>query len=163
MALYQLLGFEMLNEIYGKMTMNINLGGMLEELFKVLSWQCQEWLRKIMNPSQNSQSPVRIQTGYHVNTSWICYLCANHFGLNCKHLSTVLTLTLFFPLLVSLSRDLNQPPPKPLEFCSLFFILLMRVSVADVALLWARGGLGLGLGVASLCLTGWWNSSDFGS
>jgi hypothetical protein len=65
----------------------------------------------------------------------------------------VLTFTLFFPLLVSLSRDLNQLP-EPLEFCSLFFMLLMRVSVAAVDLLLARSGVGLGLGVASLCLTG---------
>jgi hypothetical protein len=65
----------------------------------------------------------------------------------------VLTFTLFFPLLVSLSRDLNQPP-EPLECCSLFFMLLMRVSVAAVDLLLARCGMGLALGVAILCLMG---------
>jgi hypothetical protein len=65
----------------------------------------------------------------------------------------VLTVTRFFPFLVSLSSDLNQPP-EPLPFCSLFFMLLMRVSVAAVVLLLACGGVGLGLGVASLCLMG---------
>ena len=67
--------------------------------------------------------------------------------------SLVLTVTLFFPFLVSLSRDLNQPP-EPLPFRSLFFMLLMRVRVAAVDLLLARGGVGLELGVASLCLMG---------
>jgi len=67
--------------------------------------------------------------------------------------SLVLTVTLFFPFFVSLSRDLNHPP-EPLPFCSLFFILLMRLSVAAVDLLLVRGGVGLELGVASLCLMG---------
>jgi hypothetical protein len=88
-----------------------------------------------------------------LNTRWTCYSYVKPFLLSCRHLRVVLTLALFFPLLVSLSRDLNQPPPEPLEVCSLFCMFLMRVSVDDTGLLLARGRLGLGVGVASLCLT----------
>jgi hypothetical protein len=114
-------------------------------------WQCLTGQKKSMkNLYQDNLLMLDICIP---NTQWTCYCCVKSFPLSCRHLRVVLTLALFFPLLVSLSRDLNQPPPEPLEFCSLFCMFLMRVSVDDTGLLLVRGRLGLGVGVASLCLT----------